>query len=121
MDTADLLVHGYKPSWLVSKVATTKCETVKFDMTKNKTLTAVELSIHATAKTVDGIIWKWNDGTVTSSPSTLRATNTVKLTLEANNVFMGFMTDESSGPAGSGIKLINALSLIVLDTVCLAK
>jgi hypothetical protein len=34
---------------------------------------------------------------------------------------MGFMTNESSGPAGSGITLINALSLVVLDTVCLAN
>lgn len=31
------------------------------------------------------------------------------------------MTDESSGPTGSGIKLMNAVSLVTLDTACLAK
>jgi hypothetical protein len=53
-------------------------------MAKNKTLTEIELYIPSTAKTVDGIIWRWSDGTVTSSPSTLRATNTIKLPLEKN-------------------------------------
>jgi hypothetical protein len=32
---------------------------------------------------------------------------------------MGFMTEESSGPTGSGIKLLNNVSLVSLDYVCL--
>jgi len=65
-------------------VSQTNCETVTFDMAKNKTLTEIELYIPSTSKTVDGIIWRWSNGTVTSSPSTLRSTNTIKLPLEKN-------------------------------------
>jgi hypothetical protein len=66
-------------------VPQTNCETVTFDMAKNKTLTEIELYKSITEKTVvTGIIWRWSDGTVTSSPSTLRATNTIKIPLETN-------------------------------------
>lgn len=53
-------------------------------MAKNKTLTEIELWTPSNAKNVEGVIWKWSDGTVSYSPSTLRSTNTTKLTLDKN-------------------------------------
>lgn len=101
---------------------TSSCETVKFDMTKNKTLTRIDM--HSPfGLTIDALTWGWSDGTSTKTPSNhIYKVTTSQSLNEANTIFMGFMTDEklAKDSEGNDYSQINAISLVVLDTVCVA-
>jgi hypothetical protein len=86
--TETLPIHGYKP-------VNAKCDKVKFDYTKYRKLTGAELAYDTIASTLDGIIWKFDDGTVESTPTSLKIRNPVSISIPNNTTFMGFATRES--------------------------
>lgn len=86
-----------------------------FDPNKPRTLAGIELSIGSTNGTVDGIVWKWSDGSVNTSPKTLKTSKTTELKVDKGTTFIGFSswTDMSYGLYG--------LSLLEVDPTCVAK
>jgi hypothetical protein len=65
-DTTDLPEHGYKPEFTAVGAVVNLikgCETVKFDMTKTRTLTEIWLHTDPKYVNVEAVTWKWSDGT----------------------------------------------------------
>lgn len=58
---------------------------------------------------------------MSSSPKTLIAKNPTKVTIDSKTSLIGLATNETSAGAGSSIKIINSLSFIVIDKLCLEK
>ena len=107
-------MHGYRPMVTVGSTIKTVCDKqTYFDPIKGRTLASIDMSIGSTSKTVDGIVWKWTDGTVTSSPATFKGSTTNTLTLDQGTKLIGFAAYEKN--LGSGMSLIYSLSLIEKD------
>lgn len=89
-----------------------------FNPATGRTLDVMSLKI-GTGGTVDGIKWKWSDGTVTYSPKTyLSSTDEINVAIDRNSKLMGFASQEG---ISSGNYQIYGLSLLEIDTTCLDK
>ena len=119
-NTVELPLHGYRPMVKVGSTTKTVCDKqTYFDPIKGRTLASIDMNIGYTSKTVDGIVWKWTDGSVTSSPTTYKGSAATTLTLDKGTKLIGFATNEKS--IGSNMNLIYSISLLEKDQACVDK